>query len=156
MLLTGARKTEVLSLRWEYIDFQRRLALLPDGKTGSRPLRLPEAAVEILRMLHASRGSSPWVFPGRGKKGYLAEVKVTHAEACRRAGIRDLRIHDLRHSFASVAVAGGHSIPVIGKALGHARAATTERYSHLAEDPVRHAVETTGAHLARLMSTDDT
>jgi integrase len=155
ILFTGARKSEVLSLRWEFIDFQRNVAFLPDSKTGQRPLRLPEAAAKILRRIRKSARQSEWVFPGHRGVGHLSEIRKTHDRACEFARISDLRIHDLRHSFASVAVAGGHSISVIGKALGHARASTAERYAHLADDPVRHAVETTGAHLERLMNSDE-
>ncbi len=151
ILLTGARKTEILSLRWKYIDFQRRIAFLPDTKTGQRPLRLPEAAMGILKKVRRRKLALDWVFPSSRAFGHLSDVRVTHEKACELAEIDDFRVHDLRHSFASVAVAAGHSIPVIGKALGHARPATAERYSHLAEDPVRHAVDSTGAHLAGLM-----
>jgi len=151
ILLTGARKSEILSLRWKYVDYQRALAQLPDSKTGQRQLRLPKAGVGLLKSIRRQRRDAEWVFPGSGATGHLTEVRKTHDRACETAGIQELRVHDLRHSFASVAVAAGHSLPVIGKALGHKRASTAERYSHLSADPVRHAVETTASHIAALM-----
>jgi integrase len=147
LLYTGARKSEVLSLRWEHVDFQRAIAFLPDSKTGKRPLLLPEPALRILRRIKGMSLNSEWVFASNSSVGHRLEIRKTHIDACQLAGIRDLRVHDLRHSFASVAVAGGHGLPAIGKALGHRRAVTTERYSHLAENPVRHAVESTAAHI---------
>ena len=133
------------------IDFQRALALLPNSKTGRRRLLLPASAMEILNRLRRSRGFE-WVFPGRGETGHLTEVRKTHDRACRFAGLAGLRVHDLRHSFASVAVTGGHGLPVVGEALGHKRASTTERYSHLAGGVVREMVEETGAHIADMMA----
>jgi integrase len=150
LLYTGARKSEVLALRWEHVDLQRAIAFLPDSKTGKRPLILPKPTIQILRRIKEQGLSDQWVFASKSSTGHLLEIRKTHLAACELSGNHELRVHDLRHSFASVAVAGGHVLPVIGKALGHRRAVTTERYAHLGDGPVRHAVESTAAHIAAL------
>ena len=137
LALTGARKNEVLRLRWEYIDKQRHVAWLPDSKTGARPLRLEEPALELLSKLPRT---GEWVFPSRRKPGTpVRDISKTFAAVLKRAKIEKLRLHDLRHSKASVGAELGLSLPMIGAMLGHARASTTERYAHLAADPVRAA-----------------
>jgi integrase len=150
LALTGARKNEVLRLRWDDIDVQRRLAWLADSKTGARPLRLEEPALELLSKL-SRRGE--WVFPSRRKRGSpLRDISKTFATVLERAKIEKLRVHDLRHSKASVGAELGFSLPMIGAMLGHARASTTERYAHLAADPVRSAEQRVQSRIADALS----
>lgn len=143
LVLTGARKGEVLNARWEAFDLARGIWLKPAASTKQRRehrLPLSAAAVALLREFRAA-ADSPFVFPGKDGNA-ITEIKRTWARACREAGIEGARIHDLRHSFASVLVSGGASLPVVGAMLGHSQIATTERYSHLYDQPLREAAET--------------
>ena len=106
------------------------------------PLSAP--ARQLLGRLHKRSGDLPWIFPGRHGKP-REDLKYAWARICRAAGITGLRIHDLRHSYASNLVSAGFSLPVIGALLGHSQPATTARYSHLLDDPLRRATEAVGA-----------
>jgi len=137
LALTGARKREVLRLRWEHVDLERGIAWLADSKTGPRPLRLEVPALALLAELPRE---GDWVFPSpRKPDAPIENVRGTMAEALKRAKLEKVRVHDLRHTKASAAAAMGFSLPMIGALLGHRRASTTERYAHLAADPVREA-----------------
>lgn len=151
LALTGARRNEVLHLRWEDIDTQRRIAWLRDSKTGARPLRLEDPALDLLASL--PRRKCEWVFPSKRKPNSpLSNIAKTWANVLRRAGIGELRLHDLRHTKASVGAEMGLSLQVIGAMLGHARASTTERYAHLTADPVRAAEERVQGHIAEALN----
>ena len=146
LLLTGRRLSEVLTLRWSAIDFERRVMRLDDSKAGAAafPLNAPTRAV--LAAVPRPQGS-PYVLPGpRGGTYYNAPQRAWQRIRAR-AGLADVRVHDLRHGFASVLAGLGESLPIIGKTLGHRQATTTQRYAHLADDPVRGAVERAGAAL---------
>ncbi len=145
LALTGARKNEVLTVRWEQLDEQHRCFWLPDSKTGARPLRLEQPALDLVLSL---RRRSEWVFPSNRIDGPLRDISKALARAIRRAELTPFRVHDLRHTKASVAVGMGYSLPVTGALLGHARASTTERYAHLAADPVREAEGAVQAKIA--------
>jgi integrase len=148
LLFTGARRGEILSLRWEWVDFERGFAFLPDSKTGRKPLYLSAPALDVLANLPRLEGN-PHVICGETQAKPLADLKRPWAKACSRAGIVNLRIHDLRHNFASTGAMGGLSLPMIGKLLGHLRTETTARYSHLADDPVRSANERIASRIAQ-------
>ena len=149
LLMTGARRVEIAGLRWSEVDFERsRLVLPPErskagGKMGDRRITLNSAALAILRELEKSRGKALYVFPAtKGGSGHTtAEGKIWREKVLPRAKLPGVRIHDLRHSFASFALADGASLALIGKALGHASSRTTERYAQLADDPVREMAE---------------
>ena len=153
LLLTGARRGEVLSLRWDWIDFERGLAFLPDSKTGQRALYLSAPALEVLSSLPRLQGN-PHVFCGETEGRALVDLKRPWVKVRERADIEGLRIHDLRHNFASVGAMGGLSLPIIGKLLGHIRTETTARYSHLADDPVRAANERIAERIASASRSD--
>ena len=147
LLLTGARYGEIASGRPEYIDFQRGAALLPDSKTGTKTIPLGAPALEIFAE-HIKDGAA-WIFPAeRGKGHYQGTPKIWREKIRDAAGLSAVRIHDLRHSFASVGVAFNQSLFIVGKILGHRRAETTQKYSHLQLDPVRAAAEQTSQRLA--------
>ena len=140
LLFTGARAGEILTLRWEHVDLGRSLISLPDSKTGRKPIYLNSLAKEVLAALPRLEGN-PFVIVGNRTGAHLVNIRKPWDRIRRAAAIDDFRIHDLRHSFASVAVSGGLTLPLIGKLLGHKKSATTERYAHLADDPVRAANE---------------
>ncbi len=150
LLFTGARVGEILSLQWDHVDLERRLLLLPDSKTGAKAIQLNPPATQILDAL--PRDGSPWVIRGRHKGKPLVNLSKPWGKIRTRAGLADVRIHDLRHSFASVAAATGSSLPVIGALLGHKQPQTTARYAHLAADPLKQAAEAAGAHLASALN----
>jgi integrase len=147
LLLTGARRGEVLSMRWE--DVEDGTWSKPPSSTKQKehhqvPLSAP--ALQLLADIRKrQRPRSPFVFPGSGTTGHLVEIKKGWAAACKAAGIEGLRIHDLRHSYASQLVSGGASLPLIGALLGHSNPTTTARYAHLFRDPLRAATEKVGA-----------
>lgn len=151
LLLTGARVSEILTLRWREVDFTRGELRLPDSKTGRKTIVLNPPVIAILKEWPQHAGS-PYVFPGegRGRRKGQHRVNLTDAWAWirRRARVPDVRLHDLRHSFASVAVSAGETLPIIGALLGHTQSATTQRYAHLMDDPLRRASTATGATIA--------
>ncbi|ACT60551.1 site-specific integrase [Hirschia baltica] len=140
LMFTGARKSEILSLRWEYIDWQRSLANLPDSKNDMKSIVLPSVVISILNNL-PNKGTNGWVFPSNDGNTHFTGLQKIWNRIRTNANLRDVRIHDLRHTFASVGAAEGKSLYILGKALTHANPATTQRYAHLADDPLRHAVE---------------
>jgi integrase len=140
-LLLGTRKSELLAARWADIDLEQRTWRLPMTKAGrSHLLPVPVPAVEILRSL-PSRDKSDWVFPGAGATGHLAEPKKAWQRIRARAGVPDVRIHDLRRTLGSWLAGQGYSLPLIGRALNHSNVATTQIYARLDLDPVREALE---------------
>lgn len=151
LLLTGCRKGEIVSLRWEHVDFERECLRLPDSKTGAKIVYLNAPARAILQQLPRLTGN-PRVVPGlRADSGGPAIDKVW-LRVRTVAGLPDVRLHDLRHSFASVGAAGGLSLPIIGALLGHKHATTTARYAHLSADPLRAANDAVGAKIAAAMN----
>ena len=138
LLLTGARKTEIVGLRWSEVDFDRKVLLLPPdrtkagGKNGERRITLSPPALEILSKRSPEKvDPAGFVFPALRGDGHLIAVRRPLLKACAKAGLSGVRVHDLRHSFASFAVADGASLFLVGKLLGHASARTAERYAHL-------------------------
>lgn len=142
LLLTGMRRGEALALRWESVDLQRNVAMIEQGKTGRRAVLLSTGAVELLEAL-PSRVSSEWVFPHgkRGKASHFTGIDEPWRLIRDEAKLSGVRIHDLRHSAASLLAASGASLPIIGAVLGHRTPQMTQRYSHLAAAPLRAAVE---------------
>ena len=138
LLFTGARLSEVLGLRWDYVDFERGEARLPDSKTGAKTLHLPPPALAVLATLPRLAGN-PYVIVGGVEGAALVNLEKPWRAIRATAGLPDVRLHDLRHAFASVGAASGGSLLIIGKLLGHAQAATTQKYAHLASDPVKAA-----------------
>jgi integrase len=147
LLLTGARKQEVLGLKWDEVDVACGALRLRDSKTGRKLVALPPPAAEVLARQTRVEGV-PWVFPGLGCKGPLVGLQRPWESIRAAAGLSDVRIHDLRHAFASVAVASGESLYITGKLLGHTRPETTARYAHLADDPVQAAAGRIAGKLA--------
>lgn len=136
LLLTGARKNEILTLQWKWVDFERKLLILPDSKTGAKVIPLADSAVDVLKNISREQDSD-FVFPGRSSRGHLVGLQKIWERIRERAGLQTLRLHDLRHHFLSVGASSGESLYILGKLAGHKRPETTQRYAHLADDPVR-------------------
>ncbi len=140
LMLTGCRQGEILSMRWEDVDFDRGLIFFPDSKTGPKAIPLSDAVRTILDDLPRFQ-DNPFVLTGRREGSHLVGLNHIWLRIRERVGIPDVRLHDLRHSFASLGASGGMGLPILGKLLGHRSSATTARYAHLADDPVRAAAD---------------
>ena len=141
-LLTGARRSNVLAMAWAEINLDRATWTIPGSKAKAKDnitVPLTTAAIEVLQARAEATGAQGWVFPGAGKTGHLVEPKKGWQRLLQRAGIEDLRLHDLRRSLASFQIDAGVSLAVIGKGLGHYSQQTTAVYARLAQDPVADA-----------------
>jgi integrase len=150
LIFTGARLSEILNLEWEWIDFDRGEARLPDSKTGAKTLHFPAPALAVLADLPRVEGN-PFVIVGNVAGARLVNLEKPWRAIRKVAGLHDVRLHDLRHAFASVAASSGMGLPIIGKMLGHTQAATTQRYAHVASDPVKAAAATVAGKIADAM-----
>ena len=151
LLFTGARLREILHAKWEYVDFERGLLNLPTSKTGRKSIFLSAAALDVLAALPRLDGND-FILPGEKDGAPRADLQRPWAAVTQAAGLDGLRIHDLRHSFASVGAGGGLGLPIIGKLLGHATPAMTAKYAHLDNDPMRRAVNQIGTTISAAMN----
>ena len=151
LLLTGCRLGEILELQWSNVDLERRLLLLPDSKTGAKTVYLSEAALTVLARVERIEGN-PHVFPGKRLSEPLRSIRKPWEHICKAAQLQNIRLHDLRHSFASIGAANGLSLPIIGALLGHSQPNTTARYAHLAASPLHQAVDAIGKQIAGAMN----
>jgi len=147
LLFTGARLSEILTLRWEQVDTGARVLRLADSKTGAKTIALSAPALALLASIPRQKDNQN-VICGAVAGAHLVNLHKPWGRIRKAALIPDVRIHDLRHSFASVAVAGGMSLPLIGSLLGHSQPATTARYAHLADDPRLAAADAVAATIA--------
>jgi integrase len=152
LIFTGARLREILHLKWGHIDFERGLLLLPTSKTGKKTIVLNAPALDILNSLprigaYVIAGTSA----GSDDERPRSDLKKPWRAISKRAGLKGVRIHDLRHTHASVGAGAGLGLPIIGKLLGHTQSATTQRYAHLDNDPLKKAAEHIGTRLAAAM-----
>jgi integrase len=145
LLFTGCRLREILHLKWEHVDIERGLLFLPDSKTGRKTVVLNAPALALLADLDRI---GPYVLPGDDPEKPRADLKRPWEAVSKRAGLDGVRLHDLRHTYASFGAGGGLGLPIIGKLLGHTQASTTQRYAHLDNDPLRRATEQIGARIA--------
>jgi integrase len=153
LLFTGCRLREILNLRWSEYDAGRCLLFLPDSKTGKKTVVLAAPAIAILESLprigvYVIAGESA----GTKDETPRPDLNRPWRAVRKRAGIEDVHIHDLRHSFASVGVGAGLGLPIIGNLLGHTQASTTQRYAHVAADPARRAVDVIATLISNAMS----
>lgn len=189
LILTGCRKSEILTLQWDWLDWNASCLRLPDSKTGAKVVPLGETARNLLRrrwdesrpadqtrghnsgdLPNAAVRRSAYVLPAIRDDGHYVglphawdKVKARADAILRRRAAEsggdpdevrsmlNVRLHDLRHSFASFAIADGASLYMVGKVLGHKQARTTEIYAHLSDDPLRRLADKTGASLAEAM-----
>lgn len=157
LLLTGARMGEIVGLRREWLDLGRGLIRLPDSKTGAKPVVLSAPALQLLAELTDDGPESGLLFPGPrpargGEPQPYGGLKRYWRGIAKAARLGDTRIHDLRHTHASVGVSRRLPLLIVGKLLGHSQVSTTERYAHLADDPVREASDAIGNHIAAVMA----
>jgi integrase len=150
LILTGARRREILDARWDQVDTERGIIHLSDSKTGKKPVYLSAAAQAVLASLPRVTGN-PHIIPGAVDGAPRADLKKPWTAVCKAAGLPGVRLHDLRHSFASFGAGASLGLPIIGKLLGHSQPSTTHRYAHLDADPMRRAVETIGATISAAM-----
>jgi integrase len=145
LLFTGCRLREILNLRWEEFDRERGMLFLPDSKTGRKPVILSGPALAVLENLPRT---GDFVIAGQRANRARHDLKRPWEVIRQRAGLRPIRLHDLRHSFAATGAASNLGLPVIGKLLGHKRAETTSRYAHIAADPLKIAADAIASQLA--------
>lgn len=146
-MLTGARKQEALKAAWADLDFETGFWVIPETKSGKpRPVPLSDHLLILLDTL-PSRGASPWLFPNPKTGKPYVHIYNAWNTARKKAGLADVRMHDLRHSFASFLVNSGRSLYEVQKLLGHAHISTTERYAHLADATLASAANAAGNYV---------
>jgi integrase len=151
LLFTGCRLREILHLRWDNVDLKRGCLflpdskILPDSKSGRKTVILNAPALAVLSGLDRV---GPYVVPGDDPEKPRHDLKRPWDAVTGRAGLVGVRLHDLRHTYASFGAGGGFGLPIIGKLLGHTQASTTQRYAHLDADPLRHASDAIGSRIA--------
>jgi integrase len=148
LLFTGCRLREILHLRWEHVDVERGLLFLPDSKSGRKTVILNAPALAVLKGL---KEVGPYVVPGDDPERPRHDLKRPWEAVTKRAGLAGVRLHDLRHTYASFGAGGGLGLPIIGRLLGHSQATTTARYAHLDNDPLRRASEAIAGRIAAAM-----
>ena len=153
LLLTGARVGEALSARWKDFDLDVNRWTKPSAHTKTKRTHVVPLSPETVKLLASIKPDivtgNAFVFPGRVPGEHRVNIKDAWADICRSASITGLRIHDLRHSYASALAGDGVSLPIIGALLGHTQAQTTHRYAHLLDDPLRKATSRVGAIVAK-------
>lgn len=150
LMLSGCRKSEITNLRWENVDWANRNLQLPDTKTGYRNIPMSEEGMQMLKELREGAVSDDWVFPN-AVGGPLKDLRKTWLAVLQEAELEDVRIHDLRHSFASAAMREGVSLFEVGKILGHKCQETTARYAHLSDEAVSRATNVTAQRIIRAL-----
>jgi integrase len=148
LAITGCRAGEITNLRWENVDWENGYLKLPDTKTGYRNIPLSDEAKDLLAEISDQTGSESWVFPN-SVGGPLRDIRKTWLELIELAGLKDVRVHDLRHSYASAAISAGVSLFEVGKILGHRCQETTARYAHLTDDAIAKAAGLTSQSIVR-------
>lgn len=146
LLLTGARLNEILTAEWTWINWQQKILALPDSKTGAKPVYLSDASIDLLKsqLPITQNAASRFIFPGRFLEKAMVNLRKPWTRVCERLDLVGVRLHDLRHTAASVAVGQGASLAIIGRLLGHSQAQTTMRYAHVDVDPALAAANQIG------------
>lgn len=151
LLLTGCRLSEILTLKWQYIDITNHRINFPDSKTGKKTTYISPFVIEILNTIEVKE-NNPYVIYGTVEGSHLINLQKPWRRIRQKAGLDEVRIHDLRHSFASIGAASGLSLPIIGALLGHTQTQTTARYTHLVGNSLREAADTIGKKIKELIN----
>ncbi len=151
LLLTGCRLSEILTLKWEYIDYEQHRINFPDSKTGKKTIYISPFVLEVLNGIEKQE-NNPYVIYGAVEGKHLVNLRKAWCRIRKLADLEDVRIHDLRHSFASIGAASGLSLPIIGALLGHTQAQTTARYAHLIGEPLKEAANLIGEKIKSIVS----
>jgi integrase len=151
LIFTGCRLSEIMTLKWDHVDFDAGELHLPDSKTGAKTVHVGAPALDVLSTIECLP-DNPWVITGRIPGSRLTDLQPPWQRIRKRTNIEDVRIHDLRHTFASTAVAAGQGLPMIGKLLGHSQVQTTARYAHLAADPIKEAANAVSSDIEKSMN----
>jgi len=151
LVLTGCRRNEVLTLRWNHVDLAHSCLRLPDSKTGAKVVALGASALALLAALPQQK-DNPYVFPGEKKGNHYVALELAWRRIRLRAELTDVRLHDLRHSFASAGAGAGESLVILGGLLGHSSADMTKRYAHLSNDPLKAAADRIAGRQAAMMA----
>ena len=162
LMFTGCRLSEIRTLKWSFVDIDRAMLNLPTSKSGAKTVFLSAPALQVLsEFCRPDDGADAYLFPARRRPrrssrksegaAPIESLRGPWARICAAAGLTDLRLHDLRHTFASMGAAGGLSLQLIGGLLGHSSIRTTQRYAHLLDTARREAVERIGVGLAQAM-----
>src|ERR1700722_8730468 len=158
LILTGARKGEVMQAMWEQFDLKKGVWTKPSHATKQDKRQhhpLSEKTLEILQILkNLNTKNSPYLFPGQVAGQHIKEPKTFWKTVLKEAKLTGVRIHDLRHTYASHLVSSGLSLSIVGKLLGHTQVSTTQRYAHLADEPLRRATELFGSKVGKMASCD--
>lgn len=151
-LFTGCRRSEILKLKWTEVDLERGILFLPDSKTGKKPVVLsPQAQAILTNLTRIGNYVIAGADAGTEDEAPRADLNKPWKAITRRAGLAKLRLHDLRHTYASIGAGGGQGLPIIGKLLGHKNLTTTQRYAHLDTDPMRRVTDFIGSHIDKAM-----
>jgi integrase len=140
LMFTGCRLNEIMTLKWSHVDLDARELRLPDSKTGPKTVYIGEAAIDRLKAIK-KLDDNDYVITGKKPGDHLTDLQHPWRRIRKQAGLNDVRLHDLRHSFASRGLLVGEGLPMIGKLLGHTQVQTTARYAHLANDPIKSAAD---------------
>ncbi|MBL8676532.1 MAG: site-specific integrase, partial [Alphaproteobacteria bacterium] len=158
LLLTGARKGEALQATWDQFDLEKGVWTKPSHLTKQKKREHIPISDKTLEILHTLKKinpkNSPYLFPGKISGQPLKEIKTFWKTILKKANLENVRIHDLRHTHASHLVSNGLSLSIVGKLLGHTQASTTQRYAHLADEPLRQAADFFGNKVNNLTSRD--
>lgn len=148
LLITGCRLNEILTLKWEEVDVDHQCLRLSDSKTGKKLVYVSTAALELFKSIPRTE-SNPYVICGAKDKAHLINLQKPWRRIRAKVGLQDVRLHDLRHTFASIAASKGLSLPIIGALLGHKQTQTTARYAHLIGQPLLEASEKISGEIMR-------
>jgi integrase len=154
LIFTGCRKSEILTLEWEHVDWENRCLRLADSKTGQKIVHLGAPALELLSSLTKVKGNS-YVLPGGQKGTHFVGLQKVWAKIRVWEGLDGVRIHDLRHGFASTGVLGGGGLFMVGKLLGHKDSKTTQIYAHLADDAAKQAADRIASQIEAAMNSEN-
>ncbi len=152
LALTGCRRSEILQLKYSYLDFERQAIFLPDSKTGAKKVNLNKPAIDVIKSL-PRHVSSDYVIAGQVPGKPMVNIQKPWKRVLEIAKIENFVLHDLRHSYASLLASNGASLPMIGKLLGHSNSQTTERYAHLNDEPITELNKMAGEKIVEFLQT---